>query len=103
MRIAAVSTDGTNVDDHFGKATRLLVYDLDAGSPQFVANRPVSPLSSGDPGHAFNPGRFAAIAEALEDCDRVYCTRIGAKPAAELKARGVEAVVYEGPIDQISP
>ena len=27
-RIAVVSTDGLNVDDHFGKARRFLIYDL---------------------------------------------------------------------------
>ena len=103
MRIAVVSTDGTNVDDHFGKATRFLVFDLDGERQTLVANRPVSPLSSGAPGHAFDPGRFASLAEALEDCQQVYCTRIGKKPATELEARGVDTVVYHGPIDQITP
>ncbi|HSH69350.1 MAG TPA: NifB/NifX family molybdenum-iron cluster-binding protein [Deferrisomatales bacterium] len=101
MRIAFVSTDGKTVDEHFGRANRFLVFDRTETGLEPVAERPVSPLSTGDPAHTFDAGRFASIAEALEDCQRIYCTRIGERPAGELAARGIEAVVYEGAITQV--
>ena len=97
MRIAIVSTDGTTVNDHFGKATRFLIYDL-TGTPTFVEERPVTPYSSGDKSHPFDQARFNDVLTALAGCERVYCARIGDKPAAELQKAGIEPVVYEGPI-----
>ncbi|WP_025323099.1 NifB/NifX family molybdenum-iron cluster-binding protein [Deferrisoma camini] len=98
MRFAIASTDGKSVDEHFGRARRFWIYDLEAGGPRFVAARPVTPLSTGAPDHPFDEGRFVGIAEVLEDCRRVYCARIGERPAAELAARGIEVVVQPGPL-----
>lgn len=103
MRIAIVSTDGKNVDDHFGKAERFLVYDITAGKQALVEDRPATPLSVGDPEHAFDPDRFGAIADTLSDCERVYVTRIGDVPSDKLKERGIEPVVYTGAIQAITP
>lgn len=100
-RIAAVSTDGLNVDDHFGKAQRFLIYDLD-DRLTFVEERSTEPLSVDDPGHAFDPDKFNRILSVLKDCSKVYITQIGEIPAAKLKESGVEPVVYSGPIANIT-
>jgi nitrogen fixation protein NifX len=99
-RIAAVSTDGLNVDEHFGKADRFLIYDL-GDRMTFVEDRPTKKLSVGDPGHPFDPDRFARIAALLKDCSKVYATQIGTVPAAKLNALGIEPVVYCGAITAI--
>ncbi len=98
MRIAIASTDGKSVNEHFGRTLQFWIYDLGPDGVRFVAARPVTPLSTGDPHHPFDEGRFAGIAEAIEDCRRVYCARIGDRPAAELAARGIEVVVQPGPL-----
>ena len=100
-RIAAVSTDGLNVDDHFGKAQRFLIYDLD-DQLTFVEERSTESLSVGDPGHAFDADKFKRILSMLKDCSKVYITQIGEIPAAKLKESGVEPVVYSGPIASIN-
>jgi predicted Fe-Mo cluster-binding NifX family protein len=99
-RIAAVSTDGFTVDDHFGKAQRFLIYDLD-DRLTFVEERSAEPLSVGDPGHAFDADKFKRILSMLRDCSKVYVTQIGELPAARLKASGIEPVVYTGAIGAI--
>ena len=99
-RIAAVSTDGRNVDEHFGKADRFLIYDLD-DRMTLVEERFTEKLSQGDPDHTFNPDRFGRIAALLKDCSKVYVTRIGEVPAAKLNALGIEPVVYRGAIVDI--
>ncbi len=102
MRIAAVSTDGLNVDDHFGKAQRFLIYDFDGGLT-FVEERSAEPLSVGDPAHDFDADKFERIVSVLKDCSKVYVTRIGDLPAVKLKESGVEPVVYSGAIAAITP
>jgi len=100
-RIAAFSTDGHNVDEHFGKAVRFLIYDLNDGVT-FVEERSAEPLSVNDPDHAFDADKFSRIVALLKDCRKVYITQIGSVPAAGLRALGVEPVVYTGPISDIS-
>lgn len=99
-RIAVVSTDGLDVDDHFGRANRFLIYDLDDQMTP-VEERAVETLSVGDPDHPFDPDKFGRIAALLRDCCKVYVTRIGDVPAAKLKELGIEPMVYNGAIADI--
>jgi nitrogen fixation protein NifX len=101
-RIAAVSTDGLNVDDHFGKAQRFLIYDFD-DQLIFVEERCTEMLSVDDPGHAFDADKFNRILSILKDCRKVYITQIGELPAAKLKESGIQPVIYNGAIAAITP
>lgn len=99
-RYAVVSTDGVTVDEHFGLATRFLIYDME-DAPVLVEERETDTLSTGDPDHPFDGDKFARIAALLKDCGRVYVTRIGDTPAARLTEMGVEPVIYAGAITDI--
>ncbi|MCF6291596.1 MAG: hypothetical protein L3J03_11460 [Desulfobacterales bacterium] len=101
MRIAIVTTNGKTVNEHFGKADVFHIYTLDEQGPAPREERRVTPLSVGDKSHSFDQDCFSAVAAALEGCARVYCTRIGDRPAEELKKLGITPVIYEGPIDKI--
>lgn len=101
MRIAIASTDGTTVNEHFGQASRFLIYDLAGGTPAFVEERSTTPYSSGDKSHPFDQSRFDGALAALAGCERVYCAKIGDKPTEELQKAGIEVVIYEGPIAEI--
>lgn len=100
IRIAVVSTDGLKVDDHFGKANRFLIYDLDDQIAP-VEERATETLSVGDPDHPFDPDKFGRIAALIKDCCKVYVTQVGEVPAAKLKALGIEPVIYSGAIADI--
>jgi predicted Fe-Mo cluster-binding NifX family protein len=102
MQVAIVSTDASNVDDHFGRAERFLIYEINGDSQALVGIKVVRPLSEGDKSHDFNPGRFAEIAGQLVGCERVYCIRIGDRPAGELRKVGIEPVIYRGAISGIT-
>jgi predicted Fe-Mo cluster-binding NifX family protein len=102
MRIAVATMDGRNVNEHFGRAEEFRVFDLIANGPEFVERRPVTPLSVGDKNHDFDEARFQAIQEKIADCGRVYVTRIGEKPAAELRRHGVMPVLSHAAIEDIS-
>jgi len=101
MQVAIVSTDGINVDDHFGRAERFLIYEINGKSQTLLSIKIVNPLTDNDPGHDFNPGKFDGITDKLTGCERVYCTRIGDRPSAELKKLAIEAVIYDGSIADI--
>ncbi len=104
MKIPVVSTDGINVNDHFGKAERFLIYEMGKeGISQLELDEVKAPsLSEGDKSHTFNKIRFDTIAKALEGCTQVYSTKIGDKPRQELENRGIMPVIYEGAIDAIT-
>lgn len=102
-RIAVVSTDGVHISDHkdhFGMAERFLIYDM-TPDLTLVADRPAEKLSVGDPNHPFDGDKFRRVADTIKDCSRVYTSRIGEGPAAKLKEMGIEAVVFDGPIENI--
>ncbi len=100
LRIAVVSTDGTNVNDHFGMAKRFLIYDCN-DKITFVEERSTETYSVGDPNHPFDAEKFGRIAALLKDCSKIYVTQIGEVPASKLKELGIEPVIYEGPIANI--
>jgi len=99
-RIAAASTDGIHVNEHFGKATRFLIYNLD-DQVEWVEDRSVDPLSIGNPAHPFDAKKFEDIAAQLKDCSKVYVAQIGDTPAAKLKSLGIEPQIYQGLIADI--
>lgn len=101
MQVAIVSTDGINVDDHFGRAERFLIYEISGKRQTLLSIQIVNPLTDNDPGHDFNPGKFGGITDKLTGCARIYCTRIGEIPSAELKKLGIATVIYGGPIEGI--
>jgi nitrogen fixation protein NifX len=102
MQVAIISTDGSNVDEHFGRAKRFLICEIEGTNQTLLAIRLLAPYSDGDRNHQFNSERFAEVCDKLAGCERVYCTRIGDKPAEELQKLGIEPVIYEGPISRIT-
>lgn len=100
FKIAVASTDGKHVNEHFGKAEHFSIYEIGPELTHFE-DRKCEKLSTGDPRHAFDPVKFGKIADALQDCKKVYVADIGKVPEAELKARGLEVIRCRCPIDQI--
>ncbi len=100
LRIAIVSTDGANVNNHFGMAKRFLIYDCN-DKITFVEERQTESLSVGDPDHSFDAEKFGRIASLLKDCSKIYVTQIGEVPASKLEELGIEPVIHEGPIANI--
>ena len=102
MRIAVATTDGKTVNEHFGKTEEFYIFDLEANGAKFIERRTVTPLSVGDKNHDFDKARFQAIQEKIFDCRRVYITRIGEKPAEELRRFGITPVLFHAAIQGIS-
>ncbi|MEJ2034013.1 MAG: NifB/NifX family molybdenum-iron cluster-binding protein [Deltaproteobacteria bacterium] len=101
MRIAIVSTNGRDVNEHFGKASRFLIYELGETGLVPIEERPVEPLYTGDLALAFDSLKFDEIVRTIGDCQRVYVTKIGPRPSVELDGAGITTVLYNGPISEI--
>lgn len=101
MLIAVASTDGEMVNEHFGRADRFWVFEIEESKKTLLMVRNVQPLSTGDANHAFDPQRMAIVWEAVKDCERVYCTKIGDRPREELEKLGITPVVYNDAISSI--
>lgn len=101
MLIAIASTDGEHVNEHFGRADRFLIYDVNHNMQTLIMVRDVEPLSTGDKDHPFDPGRMAEVAGAVKDCKLLYCTKIGDRPRQELEKFGVTVIVGPRSISSI--
>lgn len=94
MKIAFATTDGINVDEHFGRAGMFAIYELTADGYKLIELR------------RFADGRDAAIEESkgmgeihddrvqskvdeLADCKIVFLTEIGGPSASRLVKKGM--------------
>lgn len=82
LRIAVATTDGTAVDEHFGRSSRFDVYDLDADRADLVEIRALQPAGEHD-------DRAPSRLEAVRDCAIVHVTAIGPSAAAQVTNAGV--------------
>lgn len=101
MLIAVASTDGKRVDEHFGKATQFWIYDMSKSRQTLVMVRNITPLSTGDRNHPFDPERMKAAVESIKDCELVYCTKIGERPRQELEKAGISTMISNDEISSI--
>ncbi|GAB6041954.1 NifB/NifX family molybdenum-iron cluster-binding protein [Endothiovibrio diazotrophicus] len=89
MLVAVASRSGVAIDEHFGHATRFLVYNLDHLQCAQLESRAVDHYCHGQRGDG---GALARIMECIADCTAVFVARIGDGPRDKLAAIGIDAV-----------
>ena len=94
MKIAFATTDGKNIDEHFGRAGRFAVYDLTMDSYAFIEIRKFADGEDEEVTGSRNMGaihedRVQAKVDRLADCKIVYLTEIGGPSAARLVKKGM--------------
>lgn len=91
MRVAVVSSDGKVINQHFGKASRFLIFEVNRGKAQLVEVRETTPLfCSADCGHADEA--LNRTISLIIDCEAVLCARIGNGVDNELRKNGIKPV-----------
>ena len=95
MRIAIASSNGKDVDLHFGKAHSLYVYEYDEEEDKikFMEQRTVE--IEMDTKHQ-NP----KIIKAIEDCEACICAQFGPKAAIYAEDAGLKLVKDEGTVEE---
>ncbi|MFQ3573532.1 MAG: nitrogen fixation protein NifX [Thermodesulfovibrionales bacterium] len=92
MKVAFATTDGKNVDEHFGRAGMFAIYDIEEEGFRFVENRK---FADGRDKEIEDTKSMGSIhdelmdkkVERLSDCKIVYLTEIGGPAAAKLIKR----------------
>ena len=97
MKIAFATTDGINVDEHFGRAGMFAVYELTPKKYSFVELRKFADgldeaiLQTRGLGEVHDD-RVQSKVDKLSDCKIIYLTEIGGPSAARLIKKGIMPV-----------
>lgn len=98
-RVAAASSDGKVVNQHFGRSGQFLVFDIRSdGSFDFVELRRNTP-PCGTAEHDENA--MARSVELLSDCRMVVSCQIGPGAEQALEQKGIRAFTAVGFIDEV--
>lgn len=87
--VAAASSDGKNIDLHYGQAHTFYIYALTEDGARFVEKRGLFLQD----GHSM--GKIQDIAETLKDCGVLLVSQIG--PSAARFVLGIDLRVFEAP------
>ncbi len=94
MKVAFATTDGINVDEHFGRAGQFAVYELTDKEYRFVEirkfaeGRDTEIEATRDMG-AEHESKVEKKVGKLADCKIIYLTEIGGPSAARLVKKGI--------------
>jgi nitrogen fixation protein NifB len=88
-RVAVATRSGGLVDQHFGHAKELLVYDVARDGVRLVGRRATAAYCVGGEG---DDDALTLALRALADCDAVLVAKVGHCPKGQLAAAGVEPV-----------
>ncbi|MBI4848601.1 MAG: nitrogen fixation protein NifX [Nitrospirae bacterium] len=94
MKVAFATTDGTNVDEHFGRAGKFVIYELMKDGYKFLETRKFADgrdaeiEGTKDMGQVHDD-RVQAKVDKLADCKIIYLTEIGGPSAARLVKKGI--------------
>ncbi|ADR18591.1 NifB/NifX family molybdenum-iron cluster-binding protein [Calditerrivibrio nitroreducens] len=80
MKIGFCSIDGIKINEHFGKAEKIFVYDVNLHSAVFLEERKVE---KADPNNEHLDSIDGKI-EKIKDCKIIYFTQIGGPAAAKV-------------------
>lgn len=101
MKVAFATTDGINVDEHFGRAGRFMIYEFSRNDYWEMEIRVFSDEGrdkavegTRGQGDAHDAAVNAKV-ERLADCGIIYITSIGGPSAARLARKGVMPVKVE--------
>jgi nitrogen fixation protein NifX len=94
MKIAFATTDGINVDEHFGRAGSFAIYDLSQIGYHFLELRKFADgidqavVDTREQG-ALHDERVQDKVDRLADCKIIFMTEIGGPSAARLVKKGI--------------
>ena len=94
MKVAFATTDGINVDEHFGRAGMFAVYELTGDGYKFKETRKFSEgkdksIEDSKGKGPLHDDRVQGKVDKLADCRIIYLTEIGGPSAARLIKKGL--------------
>ena len=98
-KIAAASTDGVNINEHFGRASIFRIYEINKDGCSYI--EPRDAVAACQHAHSHNQTNFDRIIDLLSDCDAVFVSKIGEGAAAYLISRGLRVFEVSGEINAV--
>ena len=112
-KIAVATSDGVNVDLHFGSTEVFLIYQAEGEKFDFLESRKVATLSDapksgcncGDGcgnggGNACGGGEKSEAVELLSDCRAIISAKIGRNILKQLEARAISSFDVNIPVKE---
>jgi nitrogen fixation protein NifX len=95
-KIAVASSDGKNINEHFGKANEFLIYKVDGTNYKYLELREANSFCNNG---QHNENKLLSSVEALAGCRAVLVSNIGNGAAKTLKSNGIEPLEVHGFIE----
>lgn len=94
------SSDGKVINQHFGKATQFLIFEVNEGHYSFLEQIETRPFcSSGE----HDDNELLAAADALAGCRAVLVSQIGNGAARILESKGIQSFDIKDLIEEALP
>ena len=98
-KVAVASSDGVNINEHFGRAAFFRIYELSENCYDFSELRDA--VAACQHKHEHSHTNFDSIIELLKDCDAVLVGKIGEGAAAYVISKGLRVFEVSGSIDGV--
>ncbi len=92
VRFAVISKSGILVDQHFGHATQVYIYDYENGEAKYIEKRSCKKYCEGQENCDDKFDKFEEIVKSMKDCKAVLCMRIGDIPSKKLAEQGIKVI-----------
>src|SRR5512143_2639177 len=103
MKVAFATTDGKQVDEHFGRAGMFAIYEIMETGHRFVEMRKfaegmeMTVVDTKDKGPLHDDAVQNKV-DQLADCKLIYLTEIGGPSAARLVKKGIMPMKVQEPV-----
>lgn len=98
-KIAIASTDGINVNEHFGRAAFFRIYEIDAEHHHLIEIRDA--VAACQQKRVHDKTNFDLTLELLSDCEGILVSKIGDGAAAYIISKGIRVFEVSGSIDAV--
>lgn len=92
----AVKENGKRLE-HFGICEYFIVYNYDEKTFDIEYDNIIFSLKD----HRTNNEEWEKSADAVKDCDIIFCEKIGMVARAEVERRGLKVIEEEGPVEEV--
>lgn len=97
-RVAAASSDGIVINQHFGRADTFYIYEVArTGNYRFLETRIVTPICNGG---NHNEERLCSNINKFKDCKYIIVSRMGIGAANRLEQSGIIPMELSGMIEE---
>jgi predicted Fe-Mo cluster-binding NifX family protein len=102
MKIAVTTSDGLNVDGHFGRGGCFYIFRKTSNGIDFLETRTIH-LKNHLNNLVDDDQNFQVVYNIIKDCNAVYTANIDNERLRLLNQKGIITYLYEGDINDLVP